>query len=171
MKNSCNLMKKLKNLEDLFHHQLQDIYSAETQLVDALPKMEKRANEDKLKKAFSDHLKETKKQIERLEDIAETLDIDIEGETCKAMKGLISEAESFMAEGAEPNVQDAGIIADAQRIEHYEISAYGTVVEYAGALGKLEAKRLLEKTLEEEEKADDKLNKLAIDSINVKAKA
>ncbi len=164
-------MKKLKNLEDLFHHQLQDIYSAETQLVDALPKMEKRANEKKLKKAFSDHLEETKKQVKRLEDIAQNLDINIGGETCKAMKGLISEAESFIAEEAEQNVQDAGIIADAQRIEHYEISAYGTVVEYAKALGKREASKLLEKTLDEEENADSKLSELAIDSINVKAKA
>lgn len=160
----------MKNLEDLFHHQLKDIYSAESQLLDALPKMEKRANEKKLKKAFSDHLEETKKQVERLEDVARTLDIELEGETCKAMKGLISEAESFIAEEAEPNVQDAGIIADAQRIEHYEISAYGTVVEYAKALNKREARKLLEKTLKEEEKADEKLNKLAIDSINVKAK-
>lgn len=164
-------MKKLKNLEELLHHQLQDIYSAETQLLDALPKMEKRANDNKLKKAFSDHLEETKMHIERLEDIGRSLEINIEGDTCKAMKGLISEAQSFIAEEAAPKVQDAGIIADAQRIEHYEISAYGTVVEYAKALDKGKARKLLEKTLEEEKKADNKLNELAIDSINVKAKA
>lgn len=163
-------MSTLKNLEDLFHHQLKDLYSAETQLVDALPKMVKEANDKKLKEAFSDHLEETKKQVERLKDIGKDLDIKLTGETCKGMKGLISEAQSFISEDAEDKVRDAGIIADAQRVEHYEISAYGTVIEYAKALGKNEAARLLKETLKEEKDADKKLNALAVDSINVKAK-
>lgn len=164
-------MKKLKNLEDLFHHQLRDIYSAEKQLVDALPKMAKEATNKKLKTAFNDHLEETKKHVERLEEIEDELEIKLSGETCKAMKGLINEAESFISEDAEDHVRDAGIIADAQRIEHYEISAYGTVVEYAKALRKRDIVTLLEKSLREETKADKKLNDLAIDTINVKAKA
>lgn len=163
-------MSNLKNLEDLFHHQLKDLYSAETQLVDALPKMEKEASNSKLKKAFTSHLEETKKQVERLKDIGKDLDIKLTGETCKGMKGLISEAQSFISEDAEDNVRDAGLIADAQRVEHYEISAYGTVIEYAKALGKTEAERLLKETLKEEKSADKKLNTLALDSINVKAK-
>ena len=163
-------MSTLKNLEDLFHHQLKDLYSAETQLVDALPKMEQEANDKKLKEAFSDHLEETKKHVERLKDIGKDLDIKLTGETCKGMKGLISEAQSFISEEAEDKVRDAGIIADAQRVEHYEISAYGTVIEYAKALGKKEAARLLKETLKEEKEADKKLNSLAVDSINVKAK-
>ncbi len=163
-------MSKLKNLEDLFHHQLKDLYSAETQLVDALPEMIKEANDKKLKEAFTDHLEETKKQVERLKDIGNDLDIKLTGETCKGMKGLISEAQSFISEDADDKVRDAGIIADAQRVEHYEISAYGTVIEYAKALGKREAARLLKETLKEEKDADKKLNALAVDSINVKAK-
>ncbi len=163
-------MSTLKNLEDLFHHQLKDLYSAETQLVDALPKMVKEANDKKLKQAFSDHLEETKKHVERLKDIGKDLGIKLTGETCKGMKGLISEAQSFISEDAEDKVRDAGIIADAQRVEHYEISAYGTVIEYAKALDKREAARLLKETLKEEKDADKKLNALAIDSINVKAR-
>lgn len=163
-------MKNLKNLDDLLHHQLRDIYSAENQLAKAMPKMAKKANTEELKQAFSDHLEETKNQISRLEEIGEKLDIKVKGETCKGMKGLIEEANEFISEDAEEHVRDAGIIADAQRIEHYEISAYGTVAEYARALGKNEIVSLLEETLEEEKKTDKKLSKLAKDSINVKAK-
>lgn len=163
-------MGKLKNLEDLFHHQLKDIYSAETQLVKALPKMVKNSNNDKLKKAFNDHLDETKNQKKRLEKIGEILDVDLTGETCKAMKGLIEEAEEFISEDASEDVRDAGIIADAQRVEHYEISAYGTAVEYAKALDQKKVVEILKETLDEESSADEKLNKLAIASINKEAK-
>lgn len=163
-------MKNLKNLDDLLHHQLRDIYNAETQLVEAMPKMVKKANTEELKQAFSDHLEETKNHVNRLEEIGKKMDIKLKGETCKAMKGLIEEAKQFISEDAEEHVRDAGLIADAQRIEHYEISAYGTVTEYARALGKNDIASLLEETLEEEKKTDQKLNKLAKDSINVKAK-
>lgn len=162
-------MSKLKNLEDLFHHQLKDIYSAETQLVDALPTMIEEATDKKLKKAFSDHLEETKDQVKRLEEVGKSLEVKLTGETCKGMKGLINEAQSFISEDAENHVRDAGLIADAQRIEHYEISAYGTAVEYAKALGKKDVAKKLEQSLKEESKADKKLNDLAVDTINAKA--
>lgn len=162
-------MSKLKNLEDLFHHQLQDIYSAEKQLLDALPDMVEEASNKKLKRAFTDHLEETKDQVKRLEEIGKSLDIKLTGETCKAMKGLIGEARSFISEEAEIHVRDAGLIADAQRIEHYEISAYGTAMEYAKTLGKKDIAKKLGQSLKEESKADKKLNDLAIDTINAKA--
>lgn len=163
-------MGKLNNLEDLFHHQLKDLYSAEKQLIDALPKMKKEANNDSLKKAFESHLEETKNQKKRLDEIADMLDLDLSGETCEAMKGLIEEAEEFISEDATPEVRDAGLIADAQRVEHYEISGYGTAVRYAEALGHEEAADKLQETLDEESSADEKLNDLAVDNVNKQAK-
>ena len=118
----------MKNLEELFEHQLQDLYSAEDQLTDALPKMAKKAKDAKLKTAIEDHLEETKEHKNRLKEICDELDIDPKGETCKAMKGLIKEAESFMDEADDDDVLNAGMIAEAQRVEHYEISGYGTAV-------------------------------------------
>lgn len=164
-------MSKLKTLQDLFHHQLRDLYSAEKQLIEALPKMAEKANNQELKDAFKEHLEETKDQKKRLEEIGEILDIDMSGETCKAMKGLIKEAEDFFSEDASKDVRDAGLIADAQRVEHYEIAGYGTVVAYAKALGENEVLDKLEKTLSEESGADKKLNDLAISRINQEAKA
>ncbi|WP_372636737.1 ferritin-like domain-containing protein [Fodinibius sp.] len=163
-------MGKLNNLEDLFHHQLRDLYSAEKQLIKALPKMKKEADNDSLKKAFEDHLEETKNQKKRLDEIADILDIDLSGDTCEAMKGLIEEAEEFISEDAAPEVRDAGLIADAQRVEHYEISAYGTAVHYAEALNHEEAAEKLQETLDEESSADEKLNDLAVDNVNKQAK-
>lgn len=161
----------MKNLEDLFEHQLKDLYSAEKQLVDALPQMEKHSTDEKLKKTFQDHLGETKEHKARLEEICESLDIDPEGEKCKAMEGLIKEAESFLKEDAEDDVRDAGIIANAQRMEHYEISGYGTATRFAKELGHSEIAKKLHKTFKEEEDADEKLNKLAENRINEKAKS
>lgn len=163
-------MSSLKKLEDLFEHQLKDIYSAESQLIAAFPKMIDHAYSDKLKKAFTDHFEETETHLERLENISSELNTNIVGETCKGMKGLLSEAKAFMNEDTETNVRDAGLIASAQRIEHYEIAAYGTVVEYAKILGHHELARLLEQSLKEETDANKKLNNLAIDLINLKAK-
>lgn len=163
------IMSKLKNLEDLFHHQLKDIYSAETQLIEALPEMRDQASSEELRNAFADHLKETKEHKKRLTDIAKKLDIDLEGETCKAMKGLIKEAKDFIAEDAEAMVQDAGIIADAQRIEHYEISAYGTALHFAKALNHTAAIDKLQQTLDEEKDADQKLNQIAEENVNQQA--
>jgi ferritin-like metal-binding protein YciE len=160
----------MKKLKDLFEHQLKDLYSAEAQLVDALPKMVKNANDSKLKKAFEDHLEETKKHKERLEKVCDQLGIDPDGETCKAMKGLIEEAESFIEEEADDDVRDAGLIAEAQRVEHYEISGYGTAVRYAKELGHDDIAKTLKSTLDEEYNADDKLNDMAEDRLNRKAK-
>src|SRR5690606_24975718 len=160
----------MKNLEELFEHQLKDLYSAEDQLTEALPKMAKKAKDAKLKKAFEDHLEETKEHKARLEEICDELDIDPKGETCKAMKGLIKEAEDFLDEVKDPEVKDAGMIAEAQRVEHYEISGYGTAVRYAKELGHDSIAKKLQKTLDEEYQADETLNDLAEDRLNRKAK-
>ncbi|PRX48007.1 MULTISPECIES: YciE/YciF ferroxidase family protein [Salegentibacter] len=160
----------MKKLEDLFEHQLKDLYSAESQLVKALPKMAKAATDEKLKKAFEDHLEETKEHKKRLEEVSKELGFKPTGEECKAMKGLIEEAEAFLKEDAEDDVRDAGIIADAQRVEHYEISGYGTLVRYAKELGHKAVANKLQKTLDEEYTADEDLNKLAEKRVNKKAK-
>lgn len=159
----------MKTLEDLFQHQLKDLYSAESQLIDALPKVAQNANDSKLKQAFEDHLNETKEHKKRLEQICEELNIDPTGETCKAMKGLIKETESFIEEADTDEVMDAGLIAEAQRVEHYEISGYGTAVRYAKELGHNDIAEKLQKTLDEEYNADSKLDKLAERRLNQKA--
>ncbi|WP_029035264.1 ferritin-like domain-containing protein [Salinimicrobium terrae] len=161
----------MRNLKDLFEHQLKDLYSAETQLVEALPKMQKNANDDKLQKAFQNHLKETEGHVKRLEEICDNLGIKPTGETCKAMKGLVKEAESFLEEDTEKDVRDAGLIAEAQRVEHYEISGYGTAVRYAKELGHDDIAAKLQKTLDEEYKADNLLTDMAEDRLNRKAKS
>ncbi|WP_298245987.1 ferritin-like domain-containing protein [uncultured Christiangramia sp.] len=160
----------MKNLKDLFEHQLKDLYSAETQLLKALPKMAENATDAKLKKAFEAHLEETREHQQRLEEVCKELEMKPTGETCKAMKGLIAEAEAFLKEDAEKPVRDAGLIADAQRVEHYEIAGYGTVVRYAKELGYDSIAKKLQKTLDEEYKADEKLDKLAESRLNKKAK-
>lgn len=162
----------MKNLKELFEHQLKDLYSAEDQLTEALPKMVKNAKDSNLKKAFEDHLEETKKHKSRLKEICDELEIDPKGETCKAMKGLIKEAEDFLEEmeDGDDDVKNAGMIAEAQRVEHYEISGYGTAVRYAKELGHTDIAKKLQKTLDEEYNADEKLNDLAEDRLNKKAK-
>ncbi len=160
----------MKNLEGLFEHQLKDLYSAETQLVDALPKMVEKATDSKLKDAFKHHLEETKKQKKRLEDICESLDIKPTGEKCKAMEGLIKEAKGFMDEADTDDIMNVGLIAEAQRVEHYEISGYGTAVRYAKELGHDDIAAKLQKTLDEEYDADNKLDNLAENRLNKKAK-
>ena len=160
----------MKNLKELFEHQLQDLYSAEGQLIKALPKMAKKASDSKLKKAFEDHLEETKEQRNRLEEICDELGIKAGGETCKAMEGLIKEAESFMKEAEGSEVMDAGLIAEAQRVEHYEISGYGTAVRFAKELGHTEIAETLQTTLDEEYNADNEMDKLAEGRLNKKAK-
>lgn len=160
----------MKNLKELFEHQLQDLYSAEDQLTKALPKMVKNAADEKLKKAFEDHLEETKEHKKRLQEICKELDIDPDKETCKAMEGLIKEAEGFIKEVKDDDVKNAGMIAEAQRVEHYEISGYGTAVRYAKELGHKEIAKKLQKTLDEEYNADKLLNDLAEKRLNDKAK-
>ncbi len=160
----------MKNLEELFEHQLQDLYSAEDQLTKALPKMAKNATDAKLKKAFEDHLEETIEHKKRLEEICKELKIDPDKETCKAMKGLIKEASDFMKEVKDEDVKNAGMIAEAQRVEHYEISGYGTAVRYAKELGHKDIAKKLQMTLDEEYHADKLLNDLAEKRLNAKAK-
>lgn len=159
----------MKTLEELFEHQLKDLYSAETQLVEALPKMAEKASDKKLQQAFESHLEETKEQKSRLETICKELDISPKGETCKAMEGLIKEAKNFMDEADTDEVMDAGLIAEAQRVEHYEISGYGTAVRYAKELGHHDIAERLRMTLDEEYEADEKLNDLAEGRLNKKA--
>lgn len=160
----------MKKLEDLFEHQLKDLYSAETQLINALPKMMKNAHDMDLKKAFEGHLEETKDHKKRLEKICKKLDINPDGEKCKAMEGLIKEADGFIKEDADKDVKDAGLIAEAQRVEHYEISGYGTAVRYAQELGHDDIAGILKETLDEEYGADNKLNDMAENRLNRKAK-
>jgi len=160
---------EMNSLQDLFIHDLKDLYNAEVQLTKALPKMAKAASEPALRDAFQTHLKETEGHIKRLEQIFEELDENPKGKKCKAMEGLIEEGKELMEEDAEPEVMDAGLIGAAQKVEHYEIAGYGTVRTYAQLLGNDEAARLLQQTLEEEGATDKKLNALAMQFINAEA--
>jgi ferritin-like metal-binding protein YciE len=165
------MANNMNSLKDLFVHELRDLYSAETQLTDALPKMKEKASDEKLKHAFESHLEETRNQKERLERIAQMMDIDIKGEECQAMKGLISEGEEILNLNADAEVRDAGLIAAAQRVEHYEMAGYGTARHFAKRLGLNDAVSLLEETLNEEKSADQKLNDIAISRVNEKAQS
>ena len=161
-------MKKLKTLQDLFVEQLKDVYYAEKQLLKAIPKMSKKANSDKLKSLLENHLHETENQVDRLEQVFEKLEIPVRGKTCPAMDGIIDEAKDLMNEDAEPSVMDAGIIAAAQKVEHYEIATYGTLRTFANILGYTKISKLLQATLDEEGNADKKLTDLA-ETINERA--
>src|SRR5262245_49236146 len=161
---------KLESLEDLYLDQLRDLYSAENQLLKALPKMAKGASSAELRRALEDHLQETQLQAERLEQILAELGAKAKGKKCKAMEGLIEEGKEVLkADADEPAVQDAALIAAAQRVEHYEIAGYGCARTYARLLGQSAAASLLERSLEEEKAADEKLNTLAESSINLRA--
>lgn len=159
---------EMDSLRDLFVEQLQDLYSAENQILKALPKMIKNAKSEQLKAGFQEHLEQTKQQVGRLDQIFESLEEDAEGKTCKGMQGLLKEGEELMGEDADDDVMDAGLISAAQHVEHYEIAGYGTVRTYAELLGEKEAVKLLQTTLDEEKATDEKLTKLA-SKINVKA--
>ena len=160
---------KLESLQDLYLKELKDLYSAENQLLKALPKMAKAASSPELRTAFEDHLEETRGQVERLETIFKGLGGSPKGKKCKAMEGLIEEGSELMEQQAEPAVMDAALIAAAQRVEHYEMAGYGCVRTYARLLGHKEAADLLQATLQEEAAADKKLSKLAETTINVEA--
>jgi ferritin-like metal-binding protein YciE len=160
---------KLENLNDLFIEELRDLYSAENQIIEALPKMAEKAANPKLKKAFEMHLRETEKQAARLEKIFDKLDVTTDSHTCKAMKGIIAEGEQLMKKNAEESVMDAALIAAAQKVEHYEIASYGTARTFAEQLGLNDAANLLGQTLDEEKNADTKLTDIAESIINVKA--
>lgn len=154
-------MSKLNTLQDLLIHELKDLYNAETQLVKALPKMEKAATSIDLQRGFAAHLEETKGHVTRLESIFDELEASPKGKTCKAMQGLIAEGEEIIKEKAADEVRDAALIAAAQKVEHYEIAGYGTVRTYAELLGFDEIAQTLQETLDEEAATDVALTELA----------
>jgi len=159
----------LNNLEDLFWAEIGDLYDAEKRLTKALPNMAKAAHSPELRQAFQQHLTETEGQVRRLEQIFSSLGHEPNGTTCKAMKGLIEEGHEMIKAKGDPDVRDAALIAAAQRVEHYEMSGYGSARVFAHRLGHDAAARLLQETLNEEKAADQKLNVLAEQSINPRA--
>lgn len=159
----------LKSLHDLYLSELRDLYSAENQLLKALPKMAKAAHAPELRDAINEHLEVTKGQVSRLETIFKELDESPKGKKCKAMEGLIEEGKEIMEEDATPGVRDAALIAAAQRVEHYEIAGYGCTRTFANILGFDEAGGLLQETLDEEADADKKLTEIAESAINASA--
>ncbi len=162
---------KLNTLTDLLHQELKDLYSAETQLVKALPKMAKAATNEELKAGFEAHLEQTKGHVERLNQSAEILDVKLTGHKCKAMEGLVEEGAEMIDEDAEDTVRDAGLIGAARRVEHYEIAGYGTAQALAKALGHEDVADLLGETLEEETETEAKLTDLAETAIIPEAPA
>jgi ferritin-like metal-binding protein YciE len=160
---------KMRTLEDAYVDLLKDLYSAEKQLTKALPKMAKSAQASDLRRAFEEHLKQTEKQAERIERIFTDMEGSPRGKKCVGMEGLIEEGNELLKEDAEPEVLDAGLIAAAQKVEHYEIAGYGTARAWARHLGYNDAARLLEQTLEEESMANEKLTRIAESHVNMEA--
>jgi ferritin-like metal-binding protein YciE len=160
---------KLNSLQDLFVEQMRDLFDAEKQLIKALPKMAKASTSEDLKAAFENHLDETRDHVARLEQVFTLLGLKLKGKACTAMEGLIAEGKEMIDEKGDDMVKDAGLIACAQRVEHYEIAGYGCLHTWAQQLGNHEAARLLEQTLNEEKSADQKLNHIAEGMVNVAA--
>ena len=160
---------EFNSLEDLFVNQIEDLYDAENRLTKALPKMADAAASTGLKQAFQSHLTETKGHVSRLETIFREVKVEPKRETCQAMKGLIAEGEEMIGATGDSDVKDAALIAAAQRVEHYEISGYGTARTIAQQLGLAEVATLLQQTLNEEKAADEKLTTIAESSVNVRA--
>ncbi len=162
-------MKQL-TLQDLFINELRDMYDAEKQLVKALPKMAKAATNEQLRQGFEEHLKQTENQVSRLEQVFEIIGQRARAKTCDAMKGLVEEGKDIIGDfDDQPEVLDAGLIAAAQKVEHYEIASYGTLCTWAEQLGQHDAKRLLHENLEEEKQTDEKLTHLAESFVNQSA--
>jgi ferritin-like metal-binding protein YciE len=160
---------EIDSLRKLYVEELKDLYSAEKQILQALPKMAKKATDAKLKQGFEQHLKQTEGHVERLDRIFEALGKSGRGKKCKAMEGLIEEGKEVMQEDMEPEVMDAALIAAAQRVEHYEMAGYGTCRTWAQVLGEDAHVKLLQQTLDEERETDQKLTALAESTINVEA--
>lgn len=160
---------KMESLQELYLDELRDIYDAEQQLVKALPKMAKTATNEELKAAFEQHLEQTQEHVARLEKVFEDLGEKPKRKTCEAMKGLIEEGKHLMEEDADEDVMDAGLIAAAQKVEHYEIATYGTLRTYAETLGFDEQADLLQETLDEEKDTDENLTELAVSCVNIEA--
>jgi ferritin-like metal-binding protein YciE len=160
---------KEKTLEDLFYETLKDIYFAEKQILKALPKMAKAVNSDDLRRAFEKHLGETEGHVERLEKVFDLIDRPARAKTCDAILGIVDEGKEIMEEFGDSPALDAGLLAGAQAVEHYEISRYGTLRTWAAELGLNDAARLLDQTLAEEKKTDELLTKLAEGAVNLAA--
>ena len=160
---------EMNDLQDLFIEELKDLYSAEKQLLKALPRVAKGAENPELKTALQNHVKQTEVHVQRLERIFEKLGTSGRGKKCKGMEGLIEENKEMLEEDADPEVMDAGLIVGCQKVEHYEIAGYGSVVTFAKLLGDQESAKLLAQTLDEEERADKLLTEIAESSINVQA--
>lgn len=161
---------KIANLEELLVHEIQDLHSAETQLLKALTDMAEAASSDELREAFEDHRRETVQHVRRLEQVAETLGVAPNSHKCKGIAGIIAEGSEFVkGNGVDDRVRDAALIAAAQRAEHYEIAGYGTVAAYCELLGRTELKDILGETLEEEREADDRLTEIAMQISNPEA--
>lgn len=161
---------KINSMDRLFVHTLKDVYSAEKQIIAALPKMIEAASSPELKEAMETHLEETKNQLDRVNQIFEHLDFSPTGHPCLGMKGIIEEAQEIIDDNEIPSlVKDAALIEAAQKVEHYEIASYGTAVHFANLLGDEEAADLLSQTLEEEKETDKKLTQLAEENINIEA--
>lgn len=159
---------EMSTLEDLLVEELKDLYSAENQLLKAIPKMAKAAQSAELRKGFEKHLKQTEEHVKRLEQVCDELGVSPKGKKCKGMEGLVEEGAEAIKEEADPDVKDAALIAAAQRVEHYEMAGYGCVRTYAKLLGYTSAAKLLQQTLDEEGDTDKALTKLA-EKINVDA--
>lgn len=163
------MASKMATLEDLYTDLLKDLYSAEKQLVKALPKLAKNAQAPDLQRAFQEHLRQTEGQVERIERIFSEFGGSPRGKKCVGMEGLIEEGNELLQEDVEPDVLDAGLIAAAQKVEHYEIAGYGTARAWAQRLGYDNAARLLQQTLEEESTANEKLTQIAESHVNMEA--
>ena len=159
----------LDNLRDVFHEQLKDIYSAEKQLTEALPKMVQAASEQDLKNAFSMHLEQTKGHLEQVRDLLDRMDVNPGNKKCKAMEGLVEEGDEMAKERGDKDARDVGLIAAAQKVEHYEIATYGSLRTWARMLGDSNAAQTLQEILDEEYDADNKLDKLAEGYLNREA--
>jgi ferritin-like metal-binding protein YciE len=160
---------EIDSLQKLYVEDLKDLHSAERQILQALPKMIKKASNPQLKKAFEEHLRVTEKQVDRLDRIFDSLGKSPRGKKCKGMEGLLEEGKEAMQEDMEPEVLDAALIAAAQKVEHYEMAGYGTVRTYAELLNEPEHAKLLQQTLDEEGDADKTLTKIAQTSVNLEA--
>jgi len=160
---------QLATLRELYVDELRDLYSAENQILKALPKMAKAASSAHLKNAFQEHLEQTKGHVQRLDKIFDELGARAKGKKCRAMEGLIEEGKELLEKDVEPDVLDAGLIAAAQKVEHYEMAGYGCVRTYAKLLGDDQSAELLQETLNEEGETDEKLTELAESTINLKA--
>jgi ferritin-like metal-binding protein YciE len=161
--------KDIKTMEDMFLHQLEDIYYAEQQLTKALPKMADKATDPQLKQGFLTHLEETKQHVKRLEEVFKMHGTEVKAVDCPAIDGIIEEAEEIAGEVDDKQVLDAALIAAAQAVEHYEMTRYGTLVAWAKQLGRNDCASMLQKNLDEEKAADKKLNDIAERSVNRKA--